>query len=176
MLEMKNLKKNRVTGLPGIKGLLTVHKGGLALDAVRINTDTTPHQALLNRKNSTMKFMVDFLSGIGGCLDEDEILRKATSAFKSILPLRSMHVVLWNKNETDAPSLALRIATPVDTPEYQPWKEALLEQARFAIGKNFSLVEAPNFGARATVKTSAPGLPGDGPLLSIPLISADEHL
>ncbi|MDR3177329.1 MAG: GGDEF domain-containing protein [Desulfovibrio sp.] len=132
-------------------------------------------RAPLLRRNNTLNFLVDFLSDVGGCLDLDELLKKAASGFRNILPLRSLHAVLWDKNEKPAQALSLRIGVAESSPERAIWRNTLLEQAKTALGNDVLLAEERCVQTRAAQKNGWHCLSGEGSLLSLPLIDSGEH-
>ncbi|MDR1489538.1 MAG: GGDEF domain-containing protein [Desulfovibrio sp.] len=144
-------------------------------DIIRMKTCAPQKRRLPPLGNDTLNFLVDFLSDIGGCLDLDELLKKAASGFRNILPLRSLHAVLWDKNGKSVQTISLRIGVAESSPERALWRDALLEQARNALGNDLPLAEERCVQTRAAHKNKWLCLSGNGSLLALPLIDSGEH-
>ncbi|MDR2744023.1 MAG: GGDEF domain-containing protein [Desulfovibrio sp.] len=178
MLELKTFKDKIGTELPETGYNRTFRVCGrqsAAPDTDRVKTCAPMKQQLPHLRNNTLSFLVDFLSDIGGCLDLEELLKKAASGFRNILPLRSLHAVLWDKNGKSAQTISLRIGVEETSPERVLWRDALLEQARATLGVDPLLAEERCVQTRAAHKNRWLCLSGKGSLLALPLIESAEH-
>lgn len=132
---------------------------------------------LLERKNEILGFLVNFLTQSTESLELSTMLQNAYQGLARLLPLRSLHAVLWEQNSGDGPpALSLYSCAPENSPASAAWREALLEQARRVLGPDFAVTEIQRLHLNEQSEDWAHSLPEDGALLALPLICDTEQL
>lgn len=131
---------------------------------------------LLERKNELLNFLVNFLSNTTESLDLQYILQNAYSGFSTLLPLRSMHAALWEREGTNPHSVALHICAPEGSTAHEIWRESLLDQARYSIGLDFSVGDIQKLELHDQEQEWRQACPEDGTVLRLPIIHGQEQL
>ena len=101
--------------------------GALQLDIQSMAHEIFTERELLEKKNETLSFLVNFLSRISESLDETELLANAFACLRNLFPALTMHVGIFTKNDSGDCSADLYVAAPADSPAYTAWRERLLE-------------------------------------------------
>lgn len=100
---------------------------------------------LLERKNSILSFLVNFLAPSTENLNIEDLLRSAYANMTNLLPLTSLHAALWEHEEDDFSEATLYVAAPEGTAAYHAWEKTLLDHAflfscpRSAVPRSISL-------------------------------------
>ncbi len=87
---------------------------------------------LLERKNETLRFLVNFLTRTSEPFDEAEILARAYASLQSLFPVLSMHAVLCSESDNGDVLADLYVSLPDKHPEKSDWRDLLLESANAA--------------------------------------------
>ena len=131
---------------------------------------------LLERKNEILTFLVSFLTNSTESLDPGYLLQNAYSGLEKLLPVRTLHAVLWEQSAEGTPLLSLFICAPDGSTAHEVWRELLLEQARLSVGADFSVSEINRLQLHGQPEECTACLPNEGNLLSLPLICGNERL
>lgn len=131
---------------------------------------------LLERKNEILSFLVNFLTQSTTSLELADMLQTAYQGLDKLLPLRSLHAVLWEKNDNESPALSLFISAPESGPANAAWRDALFDQARRVIGPNFTVADVQRLHIGGQPEDWAAQSPEDGAVLVLPLICDTEQL
>ena len=131
---------------------------------------------LLERKNELLSFLVNFLTNTTESLDLDYILQTAYSGLGKLLPLRSMHVALWEQEGRNPHSVSLYVCASERSKAHGLWHDTLLNQARHAIGADFSIAEIQRLHLHDQPKEWANITPEEGTIIHLPIINGHEQL
>lgn len=131
---------------------------------------------LLERKNELLSFLVNFLTNTTESLDLEYILQTAHTGLARLLPLRSMHVALWDREGPHPHSATLYICSSERSKAHSLWREVLLNQVRHALGSDFSIAEVQKLNLHALPREWANSTPEDGAILHLPIITGQEQL
>ena len=131
---------------------------------------------LLERKNELLGFLVNFLTNTTESLDLEYILQTAFEGLGILLPVRSMHVALWEHSEKEAPAISLHICSPEKSKAHEEWREALLEHVRNMAGTSFSVEEIQNLSLLGQSEKWASCCPSEGTVISLPILNGTEQL
>ena len=131
---------------------------------------------LLERKNELLSFLVSFLTNTTESLDLDYILQTAYTGLGRLLPLRSMHVALWDQEGTNPHTVSLHICASERSKAYPLWRDILLNQAQHAVGANFSIADIQRLHLHDLPRDCANSTPDDGTILYLPIINGHEQL
>ncbi len=129
---------------------------------------------LLERKNETLRFLVNFLTGTAEPFSEQEILGKAYTCLQDLFPVMGMHAVLLGQSDNGDIIADMYVGAPQDSEAHDAWRAMLLESAQHACpGKQLHSV---------TTQLALPGpmsgaaRPHEGHLLTLPLTAGKERL
>lgn len=100
---------------------------------------------LLQQKNELLNFLVTFFSSTVQDMDYASILSKAFKAFTILLPVESMHAVLWYKNRFQQDEAQFFLNADEDSVEKILWKEVLVKEMSKARKENTCLLPAGEF-------------------------------
>ena len=131
---------------------------------------------LLERKNELLSFLVNFLTNTTESLDLEYILQTAHTGLARLLPLRSMHVALWDQEGANPHAVSLYICASERSKAHSLWRDALLNQVRHAVGAGFSVAEIQRLHLHDLPKEWANSTPEDGMILYLPIINGQEQL
>lgn len=129
---------------------------------------------LLENKNETLDFLVDFLTSTTEQLDEKEVLRTAFISLGKLFPVLSLNAILTQESDDGDIDAKLFIAAPKDHTQHTVWRSLLLEAAA-----------AQNPGRKimpASILLPLPGLdslapsPADGHTFTLPLLAGTENV
>jgi diguanylate cyclase (GGDEF)-like protein len=166
------LTKERVTAV--MRRAMEIH--GLHHDMECMAREILLERELLERKNELLDFLVHFLTNSTASLDLSHLLQSAYLSLGKLLPVRSLHAVLWERKDREVPALFLHICAPITSKAHDVWRNMLLEQARNAVGADFSVSENNSLRLNGQPKPWATALPADGTLFFLPIICGNEHL
>ena len=130
---------------------------------------------LLERKNDLLSFLVKFLTTSTESLDLEYLLQTAYKGFCALLPIRALHVLLWEHRAGATPSLSLFISSPEDSKACASWRETLLGHAREAVGPLFSVEEIRHLQLHEQPSQWSESQPEDGAVLCLPLQTGKEQ-
>lgn len=127
---------------------------------------------LLERKNSILAFLVNFLAPSTENLNIEELLRNACAHMANLLPITSLHAALWEHEEDGFSEATLYVAAPEGTAAYHAWGETLLDHAfRFSCPRSAVL---KFISLQPDNAVCLP--PAQRPLLCLPLVCEQERL
>lgn len=127
---------------------------------------------LLERKNETLSFLVNFLTQVSDCFDETELLRKSYSCLQQLFPVISMHAALLTKDDNGSITADLYVAAAPDSPAHQSWRTRLLE-----VAQSMNVLSPVN---PSTLHLVLPGseagfaAPSDGHILTLPVHTGND--
>ncbi len=129
---------------------------------------------LLERKNNTLRFLVNFLTSTAESFAENEILTKAYVCLQHLFPVLGMHAALFEESDDGEILADLYVAAPKNHAAQRSWRDLLLECADSACsGKTVHPTTTQLLLPGASRNTARPG---DGHLLTLPLIVGKETL
>lgn len=131
---------------------------------------------LLERKNELLSFLVNFLTNTTESLDLEYILQTAYSGLSRLLPLRSMHVALWEQEGEGPCSVSLYICASERSKTYNVWRDALLSQIRHAVGSDFSIGETQKLQLHDQPREWVNSAPDGSVILPLPIVTGQERL
>lgn len=122
---------------------------------------------LLERKNSILSFIVNFLTNISDCRGETELLAKSYSCLQRLFPVVTMSAALITRDADGRVNTDLFIAAPPGSRTHEAWRIRLLEAAQSLntlSPKNPSAFHLVLPGTNAGSAT-----PSDGHILTLPV-------
>lgn len=122
---------------------------------------------ILERKNETLSFLVNFLTYVTDSFDEKELLGKAYSCLRQLFPVTTMHAALLTRDDNGAVAADMYIAALPGSPAYDAWRERLLETAR-EMSPDVPLNPVTTHLALENADSGF-ALPTDGHILTLPL-------
>ncbi len=133
---------------------------------------------LLERKNETLSFLVNFLASTSQDLDLEAILGNAFKGLGMLFPARAMHVVLWNTDrDSGSRSVSLHIGAQDDlSPSHAAWRSLLLEHARQALGEGFTVAQTPPLPLPARGQGWENAAPDRGCVVALPVSTPSESV
>ena len=146
-----------------------VHK-----DMTAMTREIAFERELLERKNSILSFLVDFLARTTENMDLEHLLTTAFSGFSRLLPIRTMHAALWDETSQN-PSVTLYISSPQNSRAHEQWRSALLLQTVQNLGELFSIQGICPLKLENQSGFMPQTLPKDGALLALPLVCNREQ-
>jgi hypothetical protein len=141
---------------------------------VRITNEIFLEREIYERKNSVLHFLIDFLTGTSRQSDIEKIIHTTFSCLKTLFPIHSLHMALWEQN-TGAPA-QLFITSAKNSGSSAQWQALLLKQIKpapsgcppEAYAHNLHLADQDRKWRNAT--------PADGYVLHLPLFLADTQI
>ncbi len=104
---------------------VTIHQ-----DIVCMTKEILLEREILERKNSIMEFMVNFLTITGDGKELYQILQNSFKGLSMLLPAHNMHAALWYPNTRGENTVELFIASEKSHPAFGKWRETLLDQGQ----------------------------------------------
>ena len=124
---------------------------------------------ILERKNEALSFLVNFLTRVSESFDEAEMLSKTFTCLQTLLPVMTMHAVIFSKDDTGTRMANMFVAAPADTPSHEEWCARLLEIDGGAVEEiTPTTVFLPLSG-----KADVAARPADGHILMLPVAIGD---
>ncbi|MDL2271775.1 GGDEF domain-containing protein [Desulfovibrio sp. OttesenSCG-928-I05] len=143
-------------------------------DILNMTREISLERELLENKNETLDFLVNFLTSTTEQLDEKEVLRTAYASLGKLFPVQSLNAVLTHENDEGSIDTELYIAAPKDHVQYLAWRSLLLEAAS---AQNPGKTLMPS-----SMSLQLPGLdklapsPADGHTFTLPLVAGTEKI
>lgn len=131
---------------------------------------------LLERKHDIMSFLVNFLSNSTETLELTGLLQNAFESLEQLIPMRAMHAVFWDLEQSVTPTISMYISAPEGSPEHQAWRETLLEHSRKALKQPLGCTQVNQLALRTFGKTLPLCSPDDDAIISVPLFCGKEQL
>lgn len=124
---------------------------------------------ILERKNEALSFLVNFLSRISESFDEAEMLSRSFTCLQTLLPVMTMHAVIFSKDDNGTRMADMFVAAPADTPAHEEWRARLLEIDGGVVDEiHPTTVFLPLSG-----KADVTARPADGHILTLPVAIGD---
>ncbi|CAK7064766.1 MAG: hypothetical protein DELT_01597 [Desulfovibrio sp.] len=127
---------------------------------------------LLERKNETLSFLVNFLTNTSDCFDESELLLKAYACLQHLFPVVTMNAALLTRGDNDAMTADFYIAAPPKTDAHDAWRDRLFETAQSM--NAFSPVTPTTMHLPLPGADAAFASPADGHILTLPVHMGSE--
>lgn len=143
-------------------------------DILNMTREIGLERELLENKNETLDFLVNFLTSTTEQLDEKEVLRTAYVSLGKLFPVQSLNAVLTHENDEGSIDTELYIAAPKDHVQHRAWRALLLEAAA---AQNPGKTLMPS-----SMSLQLPGLdklapsPVDGHTFTLPLVAGTEKI
>ncbi|MDL2267008.1 GGDEF domain-containing protein [Desulfovibrio sp. OttesenSCG-928-G15] len=131
---------------------------------------------LLERKHDIMSFLVNFLSNSTESLELTGLLQNAFESMEQLIPMRSMHAVFWDLEQSVTPTVTMYISAPEGSPQHQAWRETLLEHSRKVLKLPIGCTQVNHLNLHSFGKTIIPSSPEDDAVISVPLFCGKEQL
>ncbi|MDR1243286.1 MAG: hypothetical protein LBM00_10985 [Deltaproteobacteria bacterium] len=141
---------------------------------LRITNEIFLEREIYERKNSVLHFLVDFLSGIYRQPDIEKIIPATFSCLKTLFPIRSLHMALWEQN-AGAPA-QLFITAAKNSGSFSQWHALLLKQIKPALSGCPREAYAHNLHLADQETTWRNATPADGYVLHLPLFLAETQI
>lgn len=122
---------------------------------------------MLERKNETLSFLVNFLTQTSESFNEAELLEKAFDCLQKLFPVLAMHAGMLAQNADGRFEAELFTATSPDSPVYDLWRAKLLQTAESMLEGAPMTLKDRNLAL--SLETAATAAPADGHILALPM-------
>jgi hypothetical protein len=142
---------------------------------LRISREIFLEREIYEHKNSTLQFLVNFLTEISRQTQYDDMLRTVFSCLKTLFPVRSMQAALWDKTGA-LPVAHMFISAPEGSKSFVRWKNLLLEQMEPDFANCSPELRTRHLNLPDQGKKWSKATPADGYVLNLPLFLADDQV